>query len=278
MEEKVYNTGETPRQLREKYNPDGSIMREVQLRLLDMMIYVDSVCRRLNIDYYLDGGSFLGAVRHKGFIPWDDDLDIAVDVKDFKKLCQYFIDNPHPQYVLQNNDTDSSYLARWAKIRDLNSECMSLTPNSHDDIIQKKLKYKGISLDIFPYSDHVLQCISKPLHSIHFRITLNYLAEKNSKIASIMYFICFKLLLPISNFIGLLFSKRNIYGHDYLSHNTVRRFKKDRIFPLKEMSFEGHLFKVPKDSDYYLKIMYGDYWNLPPEDKRGAHGYKYIFK
>ena len=104
-----YNTGETTESLKNEYNPDGSVLRKCQLRLFDMLCYFDEICKKLNIEYRLDSGSVLGAVRHEGFIPWDDDLDVVISKKDEKKLCDYLISNPNSQYVLLCPQTDSSY-------------------------------------------------------------------------------------------------------------------------------------------------------------------------
>jgi len=72
--------------LREKYNSDDSILRKAQLRMLGMMVYVDKLCRENHLSYWLEGGTLLGAVRHKGFIPWDDDVDIYMPVEDARQL------------------------------------------------------------------------------------------------------------------------------------------------------------------------------------------------
>ena len=107
VETKIFNTGETARDLKEMYNPEGSLKRLVQLRLLDMLIYLDKVCKENGIDYRIDGGTVLGAVRHGGFIPWDDDVDVVVESsRDYSRLCDYLKNHPHPQYVLQNDETD----------------------------------------------------------------------------------------------------------------------------------------------------------------------------
>lgn len=71
----IYNTGETDEDLKRQYNPEGSILRKVQIRLLDMLIYLDTVCRELNVEYCLDSGNVLGAIRHGGFVLWSDGVE-----------------------------------------------------------------------------------------------------------------------------------------------------------------------------------------------------------
>ena len=146
----VFNTGETSEELKAKYNPEGSLLRRVQLRMLDMLLYFDTVCKEQHISYRLDGGTVLGAVRHGGFIPWDDDLDVAIDSKeDYKKILQYLKNHPHPQFVLQHKKTDKGFNNIWFTIRDLKSEYIHLDEETakHDNL----RKYRGLQIDVFPY-------------------------------------------------------------------------------------------------------------------------------
>ena len=140
-----FNTGETPEDLKKKYNSEGTILRKAQLRMLDMLLYLDKVCREQKISYRIDAGNVLGAIRHGGFIPWDDDIDIVLSSKDYKKLLRYLIENPHKQYKLQSFKTDYGYVGAWAVLRDIKSEYIQ------DSKIHNARKYRGLQIDIFPY-------------------------------------------------------------------------------------------------------------------------------
>lgn len=275
---KIYQTGETEEELRQKYNPEGSQLRELQHRMLDMLLYLDEVCKKLGIQFYLDGGTCLGAVRHSGFIPWDDDMDVVIDVKDYTRLCDYLIEHPHPRYILHNRKTDNNYYVGWAKLRDKYSESQYEGYNVYTNNQEKIFKYSGVMIDLFPYSDHVLPNLHRVIHGLQNRIQRRYFVGRHRFLADAMYHLLFGVLKPFANGLGLLFSNRNMYAHDYLSHDTVYRFRKDRIYPLREIEFEGHIFKVPNDTDYFLRILYGNYKNLPSESSRGHHNYVFRLK
>lgn len=112
---------EVKEELRQKYNPDGSDLRKIQLRALEILKVVDLICKKHNIPYWLEGGALLGAVRHEGFIPWDDDIDIQILRKDYKKLLKILQKDLPDNLVVQSRETDEMYMDRMMKIRDLNS-------------------------------------------------------------------------------------------------------------------------------------------------------------
>lgn len=107
--------------LRQRYNPDGSSLRKAQLRMVEILKEVDKICRRHNIPYYLEGGTLLGAIRHHGFIPWDDDLDISVLKKDFPRLKKALQNELPENLIYQDRWTDFNCPIIFAKVRDKHS-------------------------------------------------------------------------------------------------------------------------------------------------------------
>ncbi len=268
----VYQTGETNEYLRAKYNPEGSQMRIIQCRMLEMLNYVVDACDALGIDYYLVYGTLLGAVRHGGFIPWDDDLDIAVDSRDIRRLQKYLMTHlDSSRYVLQNRITDKGYYYGWIKIRDKLSSSAYYGPYYDVKNQYKVMQYTGVFIDIFPYSDHVIPWINKILHGFHKRVTMSYFVGRSEFIANFLYGLMFYVLKPIANILGLFFSNRKTIAHDYCSCNTVHQLEKDKIYPLSTIEFEGREYKAPKDVDYYLTTTYGNWMSLPPEEARHHH-------
>lgn len=251
------------------FNKEGTILRKVQLRLVDMLVEIDKVCRKNNINYWIDFGTLLGAVRHGGFIPWDDDLDIAMPTEDlqrFKKIAP----EEFPEWLFfQNKKTDPGYRRITNKVRDNNS----LYINSYDDFGREY--HKGLFIDVFevvPYpkvNAKVLKIIMKwYMKTEHFFAVKQDISLKNH-IATLTFPIIRAGLHVLWALLNLKPKNRlgyekhfNVYGNSY---------SKDMVFPLKDISFEGHTFKAPADTDKYLTSIYGDYMIIPPSEKRRIH-------
>lgn len=273
----TFNTGETQESLRQEYNPDGSVLRKAQLRLLDMAIYLQETAKKIDVPCRLDGGNVLGAMRHGGFIPWDDDIDMVVDYKDFKRLCDYLKAHPHPQYVLQDNDTDSGFYKEWACLRDLKSENRSHdNQQSADRRMHEAQKFRGLHVDIFPYEGNMIPWLQRLAAKLSVNVNTK-LAGRYPLLAQIAYKFLHVIVFPVFRLVGKLFGNPDLYMHSYGAWFYEQNPRRCMI-PHKDIVFEGHTFEGPADADELCRIAYGNYMDLPPRDKRDRHKIDVVFK
>ena len=273
----TFNTGETQESLRQEYNPDGSVLRKAQLRLLDMAIYLQETAKKIDVPCRLDGGNVLGAMRHGGFIPWDDDIDMVVDYKDFKRLCDYLKAHPHPQFVLQDNDTDSGFYKEWACLRDLKSENRSHdNQQSADRRMHEAQKFRGLHVDIFPYEGNMIPWLQRLAAKLSVNVNTK-LAGRYPLLAQIAYKFLHVIVFPVFRLVGKLFGNPDLYMHSYGAWFYEQNPRRCMI-PHKDIVFEGHTFEGPADADELCRIAYGNYMDLPPRDKRDRHKIDVVFK
>ena len=143
------------------FNAEGTDLRKQQLVMLDMLVYFDSVCKENNITYWLSSGNLLGAVRHNGFIPWDDDVDVMMMRKDYIKLEKILAKDL--RYNFQTYKNDFFYTIPYAKLRDKKSE---VSEHGRD----KDYKYKGIFIDVF-YLEYTNRFIAKLYVDLRWKIS-----------------------------------------------------------------------------------------------------------
>jgi lipopolysaccharide cholinephosphotransferase len=259
----------TNKELRERFNPDGSMLRKQQLRMLEMLKFIDAICKKHDIKYWLSSGTLLGAVRHGGFIPWDDDLDIEMLKSDYKKFLKIMKKElkDNKDYALQTHEVDPNYYAPYAKLRDLHSFLKEVHTND------MYYNYHGIYIDIFaiePSASYLLNRLSGGLQN---RLIYGINTVKNGTIRKCCLvfnnFILTKIIFPCVSFcskIGAGDKLRHIPG----SYFTGMRIYSD-IFPLSTHQFENENFPVPGNSPSYLQKLYGDYMTIPNLDKINVH-------
>lgn len=266
----LFNTGESDITLKAEYNPEGSTLRRAQYRMLEMLDYLASVFKEIDVEWRLSDGSVLGAYRHKGFIPWDDDMDICIHEKDVKRVKKYLLTHPHPQFKLQCKETDSNFFERWMVLRDLESEYIIDSP------MHNCRKYRGLQVDIFSEREGVVA----PLFRFAKKVSgLNnyHLAGRIKWLPHVIWFMQTYLLHPIFNFISYCIGKRNRLAFSYGIQWFVPYSKED-VYPTVLAEFEGRKYPVPANAQRVLMSKYGnDFMNLPPKESRNWHKAKIIF-
>lgn len=262
------------RELREKYNPDGSLLRQHQMELLDMLKTLADICNKNNIQWWLSSGTLLGAIRHQGFVPWDDDVDIIMFKDEYKKLEKVLLNMQSDTYVLHSMKTDIEYVRCFAKFRKREGREYSR------DRRRNWYKWKGNYIDIFliektSYASAIISgTIYKNLVHLTAYIKTGWLRRL---LIRPIEFLCLGIINPILRVIGLINPKGQYHYVLGMGWAWSTYYKKD-ILPLKTAKFEGVEFPVPNNAEKYLTGPYGDWRKLPSEAsiKRSIHRVEYI--
>lgn len=259
-------------------------IKKIQQLNLEMMKEFDCFCRKNNIKYYLAGGTLLGAIRHKGFIPWDDDVDIMMLRKDYDKLLalrtQIIRENSDRQIVSVRDNTFARDYARY--IRTDYSKIENFV--EEDDC-----PYMGMDIlpIVFVPSNNFLYWLHVKFYYI-FRMLMSVATSQGDTGSTKLKKIIRNILRPFTKVlgkyriahlcekIGSLYNnkcKKSIAamcGMAGLKERWLYSECKEQI----ELQFEDTIFFAPLNYDIHLKNIYGDYMKLPPKDKRVTHGIK----
>ena len=251
---------------------------EVKKCELNILKYIDYICIQNNLRYFLSFGTLIGAVRHKGFIPWDDDIDISMPREDYDRFVEIMKENPHERYRIVTPET-KNYPYAFNKVID----CQTVV---EEDYVNK-FEPNGLWVDIFPIDGF-----------IENKKTLKYkvcdLMESARALAS--YEICppkhrkHKIVWIIARLIGYKFfqtkvinicravpyTKGNYVGYAFGVNFSI--FQKDFFENLVKIPFEDSEFYVPSQYNEYLKINYGEYMVIPPKEKQTSHSIKAYYK
>lgn len=255
---------------------------------LNILKIVTDVCEKMNLNYYLIYGTLIGAVRHHGFIPWDDDVDIMMPRKDHDILIKYLKKNPNELQGMELFDPASckNYPYMITRVSD---------PNYKIQMENERPYGMGIFIDIYPF-DGVGDDLNKALKlehkgdalsSLYYLSTRKHFAKENTKgvVKNIIKYPAFILakLLGRNFFKEKLFklsSDGDFYNSKYICCVTWTSvgerclYKREWFDEYIYMKFENYKFRVPKDYDKVLRHTYGDYMKLPPvSERRGHHFY-----
>lgn len=255
------------------------ITKEEQKKIeFEILKYVKEICNKNKLNYFLCGGTLLGAVRHKGFIPWDDDIDIMMPYKDYKKLLNLLKKDNNKYTILEPYDNNNYYYT-FSKLVD---------NKTYTDANNLKVEGNGVCIDIFPCNnlpDDYSKCVElvnkfQRKYKAYWRETIQekyYFSENKIKgiIKAIVFFpehILYNKQKNKKKIINMLeeYNNRKTKHAGFVAsiYNKKEIFDKKIFDEYIELEFEKEKFKCIKQYDEYLKSLYGDYMKLPPEEDR----------
>ena len=246
---------------------------ELHQKILEIAIYIDELCKKNNIKYYLSGGCALGAIRHKGFIPWDDDLDIFMTSENYYKfmeICEKHLDME--RFYLQKENTEEWPLC-FSKLR--------MNGTTYIETYNEKLEmHKGIYIDIYRLDNisnssllGYFQFLCSKLLIARLLPRINYTADSIMK--KVLIGVMKKLPEQTDDFLLKQVKKFNTKKCDRVANLFHRGSFKSNIYPIKWLgspryvSFENMELPVPERAEKYLSTRFGnDYMVIPEKDKR----------
>ena len=258
--------------------------RMMQMICKEIMDVIYSICKRHNLKCFLAYGTLLGAVRHKGFIPWDDDIDLMMPIEDYRKLEQIMKTELPKEYFLQTYETDRYYGMNWMKVRKNGTTCV-------DKRWEPIPCHSGIDVDIFQISrvpdNSIIRTIWLFLYRTQWALLESFIIEGNAdELKKKRKRLLYKLLVKIPYSVRRKFvSALEIvaFGKGPIRSNNVIIGTKNVYYPREwfeegvAIEFEGGVYLAPKQWSQYLEKRYGsNYMELPPQNKRCGKNFAII--
>lgn len=258
-------------------------LQEIQKIELNLLKEVDRICRDQEFRYFMVGGTLIGAVRHHGFIPWDDDIDISMPRPDYEAFIQYCMTNQTEFRLLSNRNTEN-YWNLFSKVSDPRTKII-------DSVIDGQDHDAGVSIDIFPIDglgmtlDEARRTFMKTELKRDILDARNWKRFSRSKTHGLAYEpirLAMFLLSRVCSPSGLMkkieaFSRRKSfddqeYGACIAGAYRTKEIMEKRIYSeYCQLQFQGEKFMAPEHYHEFLTAIYGNYMELPPEDKRVTH-------
>lgn len=260
---------------------------DIRACALDILIWFDSICKQHNLRYWLCGGTLLGAIRHKGFIPWDDDIDVMMPRHDYEVLSGLFPSKGH--YELCQPILTKGYALSFSKIADTRTVKI-------ENGLRSSVKRIGVDIDVFPIDnlpENTSECLKyyKKIDAIDLWLNcmissytrgktlassiLRYLGITAARIAEFVHLDSVEHILFRYNELSQKYNAKECayWGITSIGHYGIKERNHKRGYDNSvTVEFEGHPFPAPAAYDTYLSQLYGhNYMQLPPESMRATH-------
>ncbi len=259
-------------------------LKEIQQSSYQILKKIKEICDSNNITYFLDYGTLIGAIRHEGFIPWDDDIDISLPRKDYEKLVNLCIQDPSiiAPFELLHYKTNKNYIYPIARIND---------PSYYTDYQNAKDYGLGAFVDVYPVDGINIndkKHLKKLLHlnNIIYVAGHKHMSKARNLLRNIPKFIFF-IITRFTNLNKLIAKVDKLsQKYDFDNSNIVsacviescQHFEKtDYTNPILH-KFEDELFNIPQNYDKHLRSYIGDYMQLPPKEERVGHHFYKMYK
>ena len=251
-------------------------LRQCQLTQLYLLHLFDYICKKHNIPYFLCARSLLGAMRHNGFIPWDDDLDVGVKASHYQRLLKILRSELPSNVELQTTRQITCAAIPFAKLRDKTSFFFERRPDL------RTTDPSGIYIDIFPFEElpeigsWAQRLFVKVIASSWMRnIQLRNLASKGFLIGipclwvSVVFKVVHSFVRVLLWMLKKMLPCKSVFV--LCEWGLPLHYPYDKVYPVAEHTFEDAIFPVPADPDAILTTRYGDWRQIPPPDKRPRH-------